>query len=61
MLVDPGALLALVSIGTNAGGGGFLPIPIPVSPPLVGLRVAFQGLFDVPFTLTNGVDLVICP
>ena len=61
VVVDPNLLLALVPITTDGSGAGNLPIPIPVAPPLVGLRVAFQGLFDQPFTLSNGVDLVICP
>ena len=61
LVVNPGLLVTLVPIGTDAAGTGILPIPIPVAPPLVGLRVVFQGLFDVPFTLSNGVDLVICP
>jgi hypothetical protein len=61
LVVDPNLLLALVPIGSDASGNGVLPIPIPVAPPLVGLRVAFQGLFDVPFALSNGVDLVVCP
>ncbi|HEX5053145.1 MAG TPA: VCBS repeat-containing protein [Planctomycetota bacterium] len=60
VLVDTGSLIALVPIGTNATGTGALPIPIPPIP-LTGLRVAFQTLFDVPFSLSNGVDLVICP
>jgi hypothetical protein len=61
VVVDPNLLLALVPVGTDPAGAGALGVPIPLAPPLVGLRVAFQGLFDVPFTLTNGVDLVICP
>jgi hypothetical protein len=61
VVVDPNLLLALVPITTDGSGAGNLPIPIPIAPPLVGLRVAFQGLFDQPFTLSNGVDLVICP
>ncbi|HEX6813311.1 MAG TPA: VCBS repeat-containing protein [Planctomycetota bacterium] len=61
LVVDPGVLITLVPIGTDAGGGGALGVPIPVTPPLIGLRVAFQALFDPPLTLTNGVDLVICP
>ncbi|MFY9341374.1 MAG: VCBS repeat-containing protein [Planctomycetota bacterium] len=61
VVVDPNLLITLVPIATDPAGNGLLGIPIPVAPPLVGLRVAFQGLFDVPFTLSNGVDLVICP
>jgi hypothetical protein len=61
LVVDPGVLITLVPIGTDASGSGALGVPIPVTPPLVGLRVAFQALFDPPLTLTNGVDLVICP
>ncbi len=61
VVVDPNQLVALVPVGTDAAGAGALGVPIPAIPPLVGLRVAFQGLFDVPFSLTNGVDLVICP
>ena len=61
VVVDPGLLVAFVPISTDAAGTGLLGVPIPIAPPLVGLRVAFQGLFDVPFSLSNGVDLVICP
>ncbi|MEO6594398.1 MAG: VCBS repeat-containing protein, partial [Planctomycetota bacterium] len=60
LLVDTGSLITLVSIGTNAAGTGALPIPIPPLP-LTGLRVTFQALFDVPFSMSNGVDLIICP
>ncbi|MBL8754712.1 MAG: VCBS repeat-containing protein [Planctomycetes bacterium] len=61
LVVDPNLLMTLVPIASDGSGAGILPIPIPVAPPLVGLRVAFQGLFDVPFLLSNGVDVVICP
>jgi hypothetical protein len=61
VVVDPGSLVTLVPVATDAAGAGALPIPIPASPPLVGLRVAFQGLFGGPLVLTNGVDLVVCP
>ena len=39
VVVDPGLLMALVPIGTDAAGTGALGIPIPIAPPLVGLRV----------------------
>jgi len=61
LVVDPAALVTVLGIGTDAAGSGFLDLTIPTSPPLVGLRVAFQALFDVPFSLTNGVDVVVCP
>lgn len=61
LVIDPGLLVTLVPVGSDPAGTGALGVPIPVTPPLVGLRVAFQGLFDPPFSLTNGVDLVICP
>jgi len=61
LVVDPGSLVTIVGIGTDAAGSGFVDLPVPTSPPLAGLRVAFQGLFDLPFSLTNGVDVVICP
>lgn len=61
LVVDPNLLVTLVPVAADPAGAGSLGIPIPVAPPLVGLRVAFQGLFDPPFSLTNGVDLVICP
>lgn len=61
LVVDPNLLVTLVPIGTDPTGAGALGIPIPLAPPLVGLRVAFQALLDPPFALSNGVDLVICP
>jgi hypothetical protein len=61
LVVDPTQLVTLVPIATDAGGTGLLGVPIPAIPALAGLRVAFQALFDAPFSLTNGVDLVICP
>ncbi|MBL8733277.1 MAG: VCBS repeat-containing protein, partial [Planctomycetes bacterium] len=61
LLVDPGLFFTLVPIVTDAAGTGALPIPVPPIPGLIGLRVAFQALFDAPATLSNGVDLVICP
>ncbi len=42
---------------THLAAPGAAPVvsstPIPVAPPLVGPRVACQGLFDQPFTLSN--------
>ncbi|MFN9947965.1 MAG: FG-GAP repeat domain-containing protein [Planctomycetota bacterium] len=61
LVVDPRSLLALASVTTDSAGTGLLPSPIPTAPPLVGLRVAFQGLFGDPLVFTNGVDLVVCP
>jgi hypothetical protein len=61
LVLDPLALFVLVPIATNATGSGSLVIPIPPSPPLVGLRIACQALLDTPFALTNGIDLVLCP
>lgn len=61
LVVDPNLLVTLVPVAADPTGAGSLGIPIPLAPPLVGLRVAFQGLFDPPFSLTNGVDLVVCP
>jgi len=61
LLVDTANLIALLPIVTDATGGGSLPLPIPAIPQLVGLRVDMQTVFDVPLSLSNGVDLVICP
>ncbi len=61
LLIDLNLMILIAPISANAAGTGFLPIPIPISPPLTGLRVAFQAVFDPPFSLTNGVELVICP
>lgn len=48
-------------VDSTLDAAGALPVPIPASPALVGLRVAFQCLFGGPLVLTNGVDLVVCP
>jgi hypothetical protein len=61
LLVDPAQLVTLVPVAADPAGAGALAVPVPAIPALIGLRVAFQGLFDPPFALTNGVDLVICP
>jgi len=61
VLIDGNQLIEVAPILSDATGAGSLPIPIPPLPFLVGLRVDIQCLFDTPVTLTNGVDLVICP
>lgn len=60
LLLDPGFLLFL-PIATDAAGVGGAPIQIPWTPPLVGLRLAFQAIFDPPLQASNGLDLVVCP
>jgi hypothetical protein len=61
LLVEPGLAFLIAPIAADAAGAGIAPLPIPNDPGFVGLRVAFQCIFDVPLTLTNGVDLVVCP
>ena len=61
LLVDTANLIGVVPITTDANGAGWLPLPIPNLPPLIGLRADLQAVFDVPLSLSNGVDLVICP
>lgn len=61
LLVDPNLFVTILTVATNAGGTGNFPIAIPVTPSLVGLRLTFQALFDPPTSLTNGVELVLCP
>ncbi len=61
LLVEPGLAFLLAPIAADAAGAGIAPLPIPNDAGFVGLRVAFQCIFDVPLTLTNGVDLVVCP
>ncbi len=61
LLVEPGLAFLIAPIAADAAGAGIAPLPIPNDAGFVGLRVAFQCIFDVPLTLTNGVDLVVCP
>lgn len=62
VLVDPGGLILVLSTGT-AGGAGTQPIPIPPTAGLAGARVFAQGGQPGPagFTLTNGLEIVLCP
>ncbi len=60
LLVDPVGLVAVAPIGTDPAGAGCFVLPIPAIPGLAGIPFAFQALFDLPATLTNGVELIIC-
>ncbi len=60
LLIDPYQFLLIGAVGTDAAGTGGLGIPIP-NLPLAGLPVTFQAVFDVPVSMTNGVELVLCP
>ncbi|MBX3464636.1 MAG: VCBS repeat-containing protein [Planctomycetes bacterium] len=60
LLIDPYQFLLVGAIGTDPAGAGGLGIPIP-NLPLAGLPVTFQAVFDVPVSMTNGVELVLCP
>ena len=60
LLVDPYLFVFVGPIGTDAGGAGAAAIPIP-NLPLAGLPVTFQAVFDVPVSMTNGLELVLCP
>lgn len=61
VLIDPGQLLFYGTITADGLGAGSAPIGIPSGPTLIGLRVTFQCLFDLAPSLTNGVELVVCP
>ena len=61
LLIDPVTLALLLPITTNPGGSGSLPIALPLDPGLIGIRIDFQALFDTPFSLTNGLEAVVCP
>jgi hypothetical protein len=60
LLIDPFLFLLVAPITTDLAGGGMVSIPIP-NLPLAGLPVTFQAVFDVPVSMTNGVELVLCP
>jgi hypothetical protein len=61
LLIDTSQMMAILPVASDAAGNGGLPLPVPPIPQLVGLPVAMQGVFDVPLSLSNGVQLVICP
>ncbi len=60
LLVDPNLFVGVLPIQADASGGAFFPLPLPALP-LVGLPVTFQCAFSAPISMTNGVELVICP
>ncbi len=60
LLIDPYLFIAVGPITTDALGTGSVTIPIP-NLPLAGLPVTFQCVFDAPVSMSNAVELVLCP
>jgi hypothetical protein len=62
VLVDPSALILVLSTGLT-GGAGIQTVGIPGTPGLAGARVFAQAGQPGPggFTLSNGLEIVLCP
>jgi hypothetical protein len=60
-LIDPGLFLASFFVVADAAGAGSYALALPSSTAFVGLHLACQTVFDPPLSLSNGVELVICP
>lgn len=60
LLIDPNLFVTVLPMQADAGGTAVLSLPLP-NLPLAGLPVTFQTAFSVPVSMSNGVELVICP
>ena len=60
-LIDPGLFLASFFVAADPAGAGSYALALPTSNAFTGLRLACQAVFDPPLSLSNGVELVICP
>jgi hypothetical protein len=60
LLIDPNSLGFIAPFSVDGNGEATLQIPIPAIP-LAGFRFTLQSVFNVPESMTNGVELVICP
>lgn len=59
--IDPDFLLALLPLAADAVGSGSFPVAIPMDPAFAGVRLDLQTVFDPPFRLSQGLEIVICP
>jgi len=60
LLIDPNLFVGVLPMQADATGGAALDLPLP-NLPLAGIPLTFQTAFSVPISMSNGVELVICP
>ena len=59
-LIDPGLFIGSYFVTSDASGLGTFGILLPVSAGFVGVHLTCQAVFVPSFSLSNGVELVIC-